>query len=865
MTSVRATERNGLYLVGGDLDRPALVGGGIALSHGDLAELVAERLARLGTTRRLVMVATGNTVEPIVTYLAALAGGHPVLLVEDGAPGTPAHRRVQSFIDRFDPDVVALGAFDGWQLDERRPGTAHRLHPELALLGSTSGSTGSPKLVRISQENLRSNAASIASYLNLTPDDRAATTLPLHYCYGLSVLNSHLASGASLQLTDRSVTEEAFWDEFAHTGSTSFAGVPYTFDLLDASGFADRRLPDLRYITQAGGRLPPERVREYARLGRARGFDFVVMYGQTEATARMAYLPPQLAETGAGSIGIPIPGGRFRIDAPDSTGSGELVYSGPNVMLGYAEGPDDFAVGSVVPELRTGDLARRRADGLYEIVGRASRFVKVFGLRVDLDQVERLLGEAGTEVRAVAAEERLVLFVRADRHIVSARSKASQILGLPAHAIRVHPIAEFPRTTTGKPDDASLVRYALELERVVPDENDPADAGRGPATPEAILSLYRRVLDRPDATLEDSFASLDGDSLNFVEVSLRLEDLLGGPLPRTWSTMTIGELASLGSPDREASRVRRRMPRVETPALLRALAIVLVVATHADLFFVQGGAHLLLAVTGYNLARFQLGPASGRRRTRALARSIAKVAVPAVLWIGAVAVTTGAYQPTTIFLVNSFGPGTGWNPQWQFWFIEAIVWSMAALLALFAIPVVNRLERRFPFPFAAAVLAAALALRVAVAGGSYADSPDRYVVAVVGWLVVLGWLVARSTTLTHRIATTVVTLLTVPGFMGDLARESIVVAGILLLLWLPAVPVPRPLVSLIGALAGSSLFVYLTQWQVYPPFEQTAPWLGTVLSLVVGWLVWQLYRLIATRAAPAFRGGIGTILRVPSR
>lgn len=839
-----------LTLAAGVAASPALLAHGTEVSYGDLRQLVADRRAELGSTRRFVMVTSGNEIEPIVTYLAALAGGHPVMLVEDGPPGSAAARHVRGFIDRFDPDVVALGGQDGWQLDERRRGTRHSLHPDLALMNSTSGSTGSPKLVRISHDNLRSNAASIARYLDLTPDDRAATTLPLHYCYGLSVLNSHLAAGASIHLTDRSVTDDEFWTEFDRVGATSFAGVPYTFDLLDASGFATRVPDRLRFVTQAGGRLAPERVREYARLGRERGFGFVVMYGQTEATARMAYLPADLAESGAGAIGVPIPGGRFRIDAPADGGAGELVYSGPNVMLGYAEHPEDFAAGRVIDELRTGDLARLRDDGLYEIVGRASRFVKVFGLRIDLDQVERLLGESGHVVRAVAVDERLELFVRTARESEIVRTLAAEVLELPVHAIRVHTIAEFPRTSTGKPDHAALARYAAESETAASPEQP-----RGGGTPAEIRTLYRQLLGRPDADLDDSFAGLGGDSLSFVEVSIRLEEVLGRRLPGEWPGMTIRQLAALNRDVAAPEHPRRRMPSVETPALLRAIAIVLVVATHADLFFVQGGAHLLLAVVGYNLARFQLGAATSAGRVRALARSIAKVAVPAVLWIGAVGLLTGGYEPATALLVNSFTGAETWTAQWEFWFLEATVWTFAGILALVAIPIVDRVERRLPFASALVLLALALGMRFGFTGGVLAASPERYVVVGVAWIVVLGWLVARSTTLARRIVTTVIVVLSVPGFLGDLPREAVVGAGILILLWVPSLPVPRILVPVIAALASASMFIYLTHWQVYPPFEEAAPWLGTALSLTVGVLVWKLYTVASTRSMGWIRRG----------
>ncbi|KRE31170.1 AMP-binding protein [Agromyces sp. Soil535] len=870
MPITRSLETTALRLARGGASETALLTGDAALDYGDLRDRIDARRSELGPTRRLVMIAGANEVEPIVTYLAALEGGHPVLFVDGDRTRAGGAEHRDGLVERFDPDVVA--ADDGeWELVERRAGTRHELHPDLALLASTSGSTGSPKLVRLSRDNLQSNAVAIGDYLNLGEGDRAATTLPLHYCYGLSVVNSHLVAGGSLLLTSRSVVEEPFWEEFGTAGATSFAGVPYTFDLLEASGFERRAIPSLRYVTQAGGRLHPDRVRRFAALGRERGFEFTVMYGQTEATARMAYLPPRLAETAAGAIGIPIPGGRFRIDGPSAEGVGELVYDGPNVMMGYATEPADFASGRIVDELRTGDLARRRPDGLFEIVGRANRFVKVFGLRIDLDRVERLFDEHDVPVRAASADERLLLFVTADRLVDRARERAMEITRLPAHVIRVHAVAEFPRTASGKPDTAALVRYAAELEAAQ------AGVSRGDGvTPETIRALYAELLGRPDTEADDSFAGLGGDSLSYVEVSLRLEELLGA-LPREWPSMSVRELAELGAPATPAAserpavdaseaasdeaaptvapavRSRRWMPRVETPAVLRALAIVLIVGTHANLFDLKGGAHLLLAVAGYNLARFQLADVAGRHRSLGILKSTAQVVVPAVIWIGAVALVTGGYRPATVLLVNNFGGDAAWSVHWQFWFIEAVTWTMLVLAAVFAIPHVDRLERRYPFGFAFGVLGAALTARVAFLGGVEAHATERYTTLMVVWCIALGWLVARSGTLRQRLVTSAVACVAVPGFFGTPSREAIVLVGILVLLWFPTLPVLRPLVPVVGVLAGASMFIYLTHWQVYPPLEDHVPWLATLLSLAVGVAVWKAYTFVVARAGRAIR------------
>ena len=850
-----------LLAVGAD-DDIAITTAERTMTRGELRDRVDDARRALGDIRRLVFVSCTNSLDSLVAYLAAVAGGHPVLLLDgSGSDQAEAHRR--DLVDRFDPDVIVDGsgdANDGLRFQERRLGTRHALHPELVMLASTSGSTGSPKLVRLSRRNLESNAASIAEYLGLRADDRAATTLPMHYCYGLSVINSHLLTGASVHFTARSVVDPQFWSEFDRVGATSFAGVPYTFELLGGAGFADRVPATLRHVTQAGGRLPADAVRHYAVLGREHDFRFFVMYGQTEATARMAYLPPELAEARAGTIGVPIPGGSFRIDGDDE---GELVYSGPNVMMGYAEEPGDFALGQVLTELRTGDIARQHDDGLYEIVGRSSRFVKTFGLRISLDRVEELLLEAGIDARAVACDERLAVFVRAERLARVARGVIAERLGLPAHAFAVHAVDRFPRTATGKPDDATLIAHARRLEQAEPDD------ATAPAS-ERIRELYAELLGRPDATTDDSFVSLDGDSLSYVEVSVRLGRMLG-TLPQDWPERRIRELASLVAPEpsaaiaetsgavgtagqpTEGARRRRRRPRttsMETSVLLRAAAIVLIVATHTDLIDVKGGAHLLLAVAGYNLVRFRVTGASGTARVVGLLRAAAWIAVPAVLWIGGVALTTGFYDPSTAVLLNGlFGQQSVWTEQWQFWFLEAIIWTLVGVAALLAIPWVDRFERRHPFGLALILLAVAFAARVLVIGGIGAVRVERYAVLSVVAFVVLGWLIARADTFTRRLIASSAVLVVAPGFFGEPLREAIVVAGCLLLCWMPVLRVPRVLVPVVVVLAASSMYVYLTHWQVYPPIEEVSPALATLAAFAVGIVVWWLARAIGQGVA----------------
>ncbi len=376
-------------------------------------------------------------------YVAAMAAGHVVLPVAAGRDHT-------AILQTFEPDVV----IDANGIHHRDQRGRHRLHPDLALLLSTSGSTGSPKLVRLSHRNLATNAAAIAEYLDIRETDRAATTLPMSYCYGLSVVHSHLLRGAGLILTDHSVVDDEFWELFRRHRGTAFAGVPYTFEMLERVGAQALDLPHLRYVTQAGGRMPPERVQLFAELGRQQGWDLFVMYGATEATARMAYLPPQLASSHPAAIGRPIAGGAFTIeprDGWDGDDVGELVYRGPNVMMGYAHRPADLALGKTVDALHTGDIARRGPDGLYEVIGRSSRFVKMYGLRIDLQRVEATLHDHGVMAFCTDVDDRLA--VAATGHDEAEVQRiAAAAAGVPAGAVHAVTVEELPMLPSGKPD-----------------------------------------------------------------------------------------------------------------------------------------------------------------------------------------------------------------------------------------------------------------------------------------------------------------------------------------------------------------------------------------------------------------------------
>jgi acyl-CoA synthetase (AMP-forming)/AMP-acid ligase II len=818
-------------------DRVALRGHGAGergLSYAELAGRVREFAARLGTERRLVQVEGADHADAVVAYLGAHAAGCPVLLTGPDAQAVAA---------TYDPDVTWSLA-DG--LHEVRATAAHTLHPDLALLLSTSGTTGSPKLVRLSHRNLVANARAIVHYLGIRDTDVAPTVLPMHYCYGLSVVHSHLLAGASLWLTDASVVEPRFWDGFRRERATSLAGVPYTFELLDRAGFAGLDLPSLRYVTQAGGRMAPDDVRRYAALGRRRGWDLVVMYGQTEATARMAWLPPHLAAEAPGTIGIPIPGGSFTVEplperplaGPDQPKVGELVYRGDNVMLGYAESPADLALGRTVTELRTGDVGHQREDGLWEVVGRRSRFAKVFGLRVDLDHVERVLAGRGLVAAAADGGDALVLGVCSGAAPVS-RDRAAALVrettGIPANGVRLVTPPELPRLPSGKTDYRALVALADYGAGRAPDRDGAVD----------VVVLVGRLLNRPDATGDDTFVGLGGDSLSYVEVSVRLEQAIGD-LPPDWPTRP---LRTLTGRDRGARRGRT----VEGSVLLRALAIVAIVGTHANLFPLAGGAHVLLGVLGFNFGRFHAGSPRGRR-TPAVARSVARIAVPSVLVIGLVSLWTPGLGWRQALLLNGLlGPESWAEPAWHYWFLEVALTLTVACAALLAVPYVDRLNARFPFGLPLGLALAGLVARYGCRtdGGQHDHVwflewlPEGDVIHrshVLFWLFAIGWAAALATSHRHRVLLSLLVVATLPGFFTDSAGRDLAVAlGLLVLVWVPARRLPSWLAAPVGVLAAASLWIYLVHWQVYPWLEFRMPLAATVLSLLAGVVAWRAW------------------------
>jgi acyl-CoA synthetase (AMP-forming)/AMP-acid ligase II len=401
-------------LAGKPPDRVALWHGRAQHTYGDLqatAEAIAGYLADNGGRKGdRVLLLSDNSLFWAASYLGVLRAGLVCVPLPSGvAPEDlayileitePRFAFLQATVaararNRFrgvpvvtDADVAGLG-----RCGARRPPAV--TPSDLAALMFTSGSTGRPRGVMVSHANIVANTESIVRYLGLTGDDRMMAVLPFHYCFGTSLLHTHLHVGASLVIGASFMYPEAVLQRMLETECTGFAGVPSHYQiLLRSSTLRQKRFPHLRHVQQAGGHLAPAYIRELREaLPDARIF---IMYGQTEATSRLSFLPPELLDRRLGSIGKGIPGVALRV--VNETGEdvrsgevGELVATGANVARGYWRNPAESAIAFRNGSLYTGDLATIDADGFIYIVGRAKDILKCGGRRVSCRQVEECI------------------------------------------------------------------------------------------------------------------------------------------------------------------------------------------------------------------------------------------------------------------------------------------------------------------------------------------------------------------------------------------------------------------------------------------------------------------------------------------
>jgi acyl-CoA synthetase (AMP-forming)/AMP-acid ligase II len=784
---------------------PALIGeDGGAISYSQLAEMADRFAASLPDDVKLLAIEAQSRVEAVAAYLGALRSNIPVILHSGGAAA-------DHILNQYRPDACyALdGASGDWGLTVAPVPWECAPHPELALLLSTSGSTGSPKLVRLSAAALDANARSIAAYLGLTAADRAVTNLPFSYSYGLSVLHAHLAVGASVVLTGLSVADPAFRDLLQARGVTGLAGVPHSYELMERCGLLKNLPASVKTLTQAGGRMAQDLVARVAAQARRMGARFFIMYGQTEATARIAYLPPELLSQYPDAIGQAIPGGEIWLEHENGARAamgevGELIYRGPNVMMGYAGARRDLADPPGPNLLRTGDLGIEIAPGKFRVIGRKSRFVKIFGLRIGLDDLEARFREAGGEAVATGGDALTVIAALSQADLERAR-RVLVALSLPDDKFVFLQLSEIPRILGGKIDYPAIIRAA--------------HACRAPPVPikanpiETVEHYYRRLARGAPLSDTDSFDSLSGDSLSYVQCAIAIEEALG-ETPDGWERLPLARVRALALDSPAQCSAHWRLMSLESDIVLRCLAITQILVQHA-LDNVQGGADLLMMLSGFSWARFQQSRLMAGESGAAFMDFVRRyLLIYLGIMVAVFAINRKIAWSHQLFISTFRGDWGGILN--TYWFIESLTWCVAMICLILAVPPVRRFAARQPSFFSLMFVGTALAIRLI--GGLMLDaaahlfrSPDQMLIYfAAGWAIALAGWELRLALFAMLAAVSAMAW----GWNDSHVAAMIVAAG--LMVFVRRVPMPRFAGRAVGAIAAASFYIYL--FNIFPMY-----------------------------------------------
>lgn len=444
---------------------------GSRVTYGEILAFVESFRIRYAPGRCMAVILCQNDVPSLLGYLACMSNRVVPLLISSKTDSQHILKLIKiyhpKYLMGYQTKLRTLGDVL-MDMEECVPESGffiattglleYSLHSELSLLLTTSGSTGSPKLVRHSYCNRKEQAKNIASFFTLNGNERPMVTLPMMYTMGLSIIDSHLYAGATLLLSDESLLSKKFWNFFKKERATSFTGVPYSYELLHRIRLSRMELPDLELLSQGGGKLSPALQKEFAEYIQGKGGRYIATYGQTEGSARMAYLPPEYALTKIGSIGRAIPNGKLYLK--DTSGQkiilpnteGEMYYEGPNVALGYAQCGRDLGLGDEWHGvLATGDLAYFDTDGMFYITGRLKRFLKLFGHRVSLDECETVLKETlGITCACIGTDQKLVVFINDEAKKTRVKEVLTEKTELYSHAIEVRVLDDLPRSNAGK-------------------------------------------------------------------------------------------------------------------------------------------------------------------------------------------------------------------------------------------------------------------------------------------------------------------------------------------------------------------------------------------------------------------------------
>lgn len=417
-------------------------------------------------SRSVVFLLCRNSVGALNAYISMVENGVvPVMLSQD-----IDEKLLAALMENYKPQYICVGEdrAENFNLPAAYSmrgfvwldtgNVRYEINDKLQLLMTTSGSTGSPKLVRYKKGNLEANAENVALAFGWTKNERPLCDLAMNYTMGLNVVNTHLSVGATLLLASGNITSGGYWKFVKEQRATNFTGVPFSYELLFRLRFFRMDLPYLTTLAEGGGKLTDKLFKEFAQYAHDNGKRFIATFGTTETAARMSMLEPEMALEKTGSIGKAIPNGKLVLfddggnEIEDIKAEGELGYYGPNVTMGYALRQEDLLKDDEFGGLyRTGDIARRDKDGYYYIVGRKSRFLKLLGYRVSLDQCENLIKEQfRTDCVCTGTDEKMTVYVTAPAETDKVREYISEKTSLFKTLFEVKKIDSIPRNQNGK-------------------------------------------------------------------------------------------------------------------------------------------------------------------------------------------------------------------------------------------------------------------------------------------------------------------------------------------------------------------------------------------------------------------------------
>ncbi len=461
-------------------DRVAIISErGLKYCYKDLAGISLSRLSKL-ESKSVCLLICNLSETAIIYYIGLIRKRITTILVDANLD----QQKIEKIISCYSPNYIIsplvsstmptefeiIDGLEDFIIYQNKSEKHDSSLKDTSLCLTTSGSTGSAKFVKLSLGNIESNTESIIRAVGINQNQITITTMPMNYSYGLSVINTSLEAGGTLVMNTSQVTSKEFWHRITEYRVNTVSGVPYVYEQLSRLTPEFLKRTEIRKFTQAGGKLRKPVREHFKEIVKATGISFYVMYGQTEATARMAVLPPEDFNDFENAIGFAIPGGSLtvcdesgaRIKTPETIG--EICFEGPNVFQGYATNRIDLIKNQPkAPILKTGDLGYFDGRGRFYITGRLKRITKLLGNRIDLEEVEHFLLEQGIETICVEHRDRLFVVSTLAEIPPEIQSRLLEYLRISPLLVTFESLPDIPRLPSGKVDYSSIINSFGDL------------------------------------------------------------------------------------------------------------------------------------------------------------------------------------------------------------------------------------------------------------------------------------------------------------------------------------------------------------------------------------------------------------------